>query len=248
MRLKSYILVALFGLSINQLNAEELISYKDFHQTATPVPSLGELLLNFDESAYPKAVDQYEAAHEITDRSVRPTNKNYVMAMRLYDSSARNSFIPSMHNLAVLYANDPFKPDYDASTAWYRNAAKMGFAGSQNNYANAIEEHHGTQKTLSDAVYWYTQAAMQGEPTAYLSLGKMFLEGRGVQTDPSEAAFWLELAVAFLPDGLNLVEAKKKRQLALDDLNKLQMIEVEYRVRRFEPLSETPAKLSDRPS
>lgn len=246
MRLKSYILVALFGLSINQLNAEELISYKDFHRTATPVPSLGELLVNFDESAHSRAFDQYEAASEITDRSVRPTEKNYVMAMRLYDSSARNLFIPSMHNLAVLYASGPFKPDYEASTAWYRNAAKMGFAGSQNNYANAIEEQKGSQKTLSDAIYWYTQAAMQGEPTAYLSLGSLFHEGKAVQKDLPEAVFWLDLAVAHLPDGLNLAEAKRRLREAKSALTKLELIEVEFRVQRFQPLRETPAKLSDR--
>ena len=154
-----------------------------------------------------------------------------------------------MHNLALAYKTGQPGLEKNLSLAryWYSWSAIHGFAGAQNNLGDMFENGDGTEPDTGMAIYWYTQAAMQGEPTAYLSLGELFLNGKGVAQNYFTAAFWLSLAAKELPDGQNMADAVKGKELALSKLDEKAKRQLLSRLYSFAPLKQSKELLSDRP-
>lgn len=155
----------------------------------------------------------------------------------------------AMHNLALAYKTGQPGLEKNLSLAryWYSWSAIHGFAGAQNNLGDMFENGDGTEPDTGMAIYWYTQAAMQGEPTAYLSLGELFLNGKGVAQNYFTAAFWLSLAAKELPDGQNMADALKGKELALSKLDEKAKRQLLSRLYSFAPLKQSKELLSDRP-
>lgn len=92
------------------------------------------------------------------------------------------------------YTSKP--PDYVNAALWYRRAAEMGHAPSQNDLGWLYQNGWGVGRDLGQAVHWYRQAAAQGNAAGQLNLGWMYQKGWGVPRDYLEAARWYRLAAA----------------------------------------------------
>lgn len=189
------------------------------------------------------SMNEYEKANELAHRRNMPTGKQIAEAIALYKAAAKKGNVFAMHNLGVHYANgDGVDKDLVEAFKWYMLAAKMGFAGSQNNLGDLYEKGPiGVKKSTELAVYWYTQAAMAGEPTAYLSLGTIL-----IHSQPVEALFWLKVAIAHLPSGLNLADARKIHDEYISTLTSEEVEEVTFRAKHFKPLYQTKITIQDR--
>lgn len=94
----------------------------------------------------------------------------------------------------------------DRAVELYYSAARLGFAGAQNNLGDLYENGNGVQKDLISAAFWYSRSAERGEPTAYLSLASLL----SASADPNvlvEALMFAILAGERLPDGRNKASA-----------------------------------------
>jgi hypothetical protein len=134
---------------------------------------------------------------------------------------------------------------YTDALKLYREAARAGFAGSQNNLGDMYERGEGlAKKSDSMAVYWYTRAAERGEPFGYWSLSSTLAR---TAVDPAgmiEAAKFCLLAVEHLPPGPDRDAAKKHlREL------KARMSGNDFRLaisaaKQWEPLQDDGMRLS----
>jgi TPR repeat protein len=206
------------------------------------VPTLMDIKDALTEEGLEEAAMEYRKARLIRSRKSMSSDEERRAALSLFESSARKGNVYAMHNLALALEHGLDAPtNVELGAQWYILASKIGFAGSQNNLGDDYETGSGVSLSKEKAIYWYTQAAMQGEPTAYLSLGSIFLG-----LDDEESAYWLNLAVANLPDGLNLADAKVLLRTATSRLSKRQIDEARLRAKLFAPLRETRVKISDR--
>jgi hypothetical protein len=93
--------------------------------------------------------------------------------------------------------------DYPLAAKLYRQAAELGFGGSQNNLGDLYEDGCGVPKSDVVAAYWYARAAERGEPTAYMSLATLLARTAEDEGMLSEAAMFALLALRHLSEGTN---------------------------------------------
>ncbi len=105
-------------------------------------------------------------------------------------------------NLAIQNRWGP-NPSLPEVVRLYRESAKDGFAGAQNNLGDLYESGEGVKRNDKFAIYLYTRAAERGEPTAYLSLATFLIEGAEEDAILIEALKFALLADRGLPDGEN---------------------------------------------
>ena len=103
----------------------------------------------------------------------------------------------SAHNIALYY----WTRNKTKSIEYLKQAAELGFAGSQNNLGWAYYKSDGVKRSVPDAVFWITKAAEQGETFAYGSLCQMHADGNVFKRDNVQAFKWCNLALWDMSDG-----------------------------------------------
>ncbi|WP_244475819.1 hypothetical protein [Methylobacterium sp. Leaf93] len=86
-----------------------------------------------------------------------------------YGRAAEQGHARSMHNLAVVYAENPAangKPDYTTASQWFRRGAEYGMRDSQYNLAVLYARGLGVQQDLVQSYLWFSAAAAQGDDDA----------------------------------------------------------------------------------
>ena len=134
------------------------------------------------------------------------TNRN-AANFDLITFRSANVIAYQLHNKAFIAGNNK---RYTEAIKLYREAARAGFAGSQNNLGDMYERGEGLAKK-SDvmAVYWYTRAAERGEPFGYWSLSSTLARTAVDAAGMIEATKFCLLAVEYLPPGPDRDAAKK---------------------------------------
>lgn len=151
-----------------------------------------------------------------------------------------------LHKGAVL-ARWSQPPNFKKALTLYRQAAELGFAGSQNNLGDAYECGEGINKSDVIAAYWYARAAERGEPTAYMSLATLLSRTATDSESLAEAAMYALLALRHLPNGTNQMLTStcyaQIRSRLPDDL----LAHAKERARVWKPLFQEGRLLSDTP-
>ncbi|MCJ2051390.1 hypothetical protein [Methylobacterium sp. J-070] len=86
-----------------------------------------------------------------------------------YGRAAEQGHARSMHNLAVLHAENPAangKPDYATAASWFRQGAEFGVRDSQYNLGVLYARGLGLTQDLVQSYAWFAAAAAQGDDDA----------------------------------------------------------------------------------
>ena len=156
---------------------------------------------------------------------------------------AENEDIRSLHNLGVLYVQE--KNDR-AAVPYFRRAAELGFAGSQNNYGWHLYEGTGVKRNKAEAVYWIVRAAEQGEPFAYGSLCEIYGAGDVFRRDDVEAMKWCRLAADTMPMGKARDTAVRIMDRFARKMKDKEVAAANERVDLWRPLKQTSSTLRDK--
>ena len=156
---------------------------------------------------------------------------------------AEQGDISSLYNLGVQLSGERNERE---AVLYFRRAAEMGFAGSQNNYGWHLYKGNGVKQNKAEAVYWIVRAAEQGEPFAYGSLCEIYGAGDVFARNDIEAMKWCRLAADNMPMG-------KARNTAVDIMDRYakkmkdeQITEANQRVDLWKPLKQTEYTLRDK--
>lgn len=86
-----------------------------------------------------------------------------------YGRAAELGNVRSMHNLAVIFAENPSatgKPDFATAAQWFRRGAEHGVRDSQYNLAVLCARGLGVPQDLVQSYVWFAAAAAQGDDDA----------------------------------------------------------------------------------
>ena len=142
-------------------------------------------------------------------------NKIYTAYFEIKSDYSRNKYdkLPSSEMVRKnaenrnSLANDFYsKGEYEEAVKWYRKAADLGLAKSQNTLGVMYTDGKGVDKDYVEAVRWYRKAAEQGQDWGEYNLGVRYEYGEGVEVDYGEALRWyLKAADQYLPDAQNRI-------------------------------------------
>lgn len=151
------------------------------------------------------------------------------------------------HMLGVIYRDDPsiVSVDLEASTRYFRMAAELGNAGSQNNLAWAYFEGKGVKRSIPAAIYWVTRSAEQGEPFAYSTLAQIRFENNGFPEDDIETLKWALLAVEGLPEGAARTELLEIKNILMDRMSASDRMEAIKKSNEWKPLKNGGSTMRD---
>ncbi|SDM65121.1 localization factor PodJL [Methylobacterium phyllostachyos] len=108
-----------------------------------------------------KIAGQYEKGAGV----VRDLDK----AKQWYGRAAEQGHARSMHNLAVIFAENPAangKPDFASAASWFRQGAEFGVRDSQYNLGVLYARGMGLTQDLVQSYAWFAAAAGQGDDDA----------------------------------------------------------------------------------
>jgi len=86
-----------------------------------------------------------------------------------YGRAAEQGHARSMHNLAVIFAENPAangKPDFASAASWFRQGAEFGVRDSQYNLGVLYARGMGLTQDLVQSYAWFSAAAAQGDDDA----------------------------------------------------------------------------------
>ncbi|MCJ2020883.1 hypothetical protein MKK84_26260 [Methylobacterium sp. E-065] len=86
-----------------------------------------------------------------------------------YGRAAEQGHARSMHNLAVIFAENPAangKPDFASAASWFRQGAEYGVRDSQYNLGVLYARGMGLTQDLVQSYAWFAAAASQGDEDA----------------------------------------------------------------------------------
>ncbi|KQP50423.1 tetratricopeptide repeat protein [Methylobacterium sp. Leaf108] len=141
-----------------------------------------------------KLAGQYEKGLGVT--------RDIALAKIWYGRAADQGNIRSMHNLAVIFAENPSatgKPDFVTAAQWFRRGADHGVRDSQYNLAVLHARGLGVPQDLVQSYLWFSAAAAQGDEDA----GKKRDDVAG-KLAPKDLATARSLAAAFKPKAVDL--------------------------------------------
>lgn len=95
--------------------------------------------------------------------------RDLAQAKLWYGRAAEQGHARSMHNLAVIYAENPAaggKPDYASAASWFRQGAEHGVRDSQYNLGVLYARGLGVGQDLVQSYAWFAAAAVQGDEDA----------------------------------------------------------------------------------
>ena len=155
----------------------------------------------------------YDEASQLLKRSNVPSAEEKKKGENLLIKAAKLGHTKAINKLAEL-SNTP--------EAWYALSAKLG--DPYGALKVAVYQTDTRQK-----IYWATRSALMGNSQAYFELSKAFSS-----IDEIESAFWLVMAVAHLPEGVRLDEAKKTLASLEKNISSPKMVEIRARAKSFE--------------
>jgi TPR repeat protein len=156
---------------------------------------------------------------------------------------AEQNDVSSLHNLGVQLVREK---NGKAAVPYFRRAAELGFAGSQNNYGWHLYKGEGVKKNKAEAVYWIVRGAEQGEPFAYGSLCEIYGAADVFIKDDVEAMKWCRLAADNMPLGKARDTAVNFLDRFARKMNEQQIAEANKRVDVWRPLRQTATTLRDK--
>lgn len=143
------------------------------------------------------AVRQYPNDARLNFQLGRAYDKagNLPLALRQYQKTAEQNYVPGQNNLAYLYViGRGVGKDDSQAVALFRKAAAKGYSPAQSNLGTMYRLGKGVGKDPQEALKWYRLAAEQKYGIAQLNLGSMYYGGEGVAKDLRQAAVWYRLA------------------------------------------------------
>jgi len=192
--------------------------------------------MNGSRGALKRLVDEYTYGAD----QIQPDKERARVWLKI---GAENDDLGSLHNLGVMYADE--KNDRTA-TPYFRRAAELGFAGSQNNYGWHLYKGIGVKQNKAEGVYWIVRGAEQGEPFAYGSLCEIYGAGDVFSRNDIEAMKWCRLAA----DNMPLGKARDTAVAFMDRFARVmtvnQIKEANMRVDTWKPLKQTSNMLRDK--
>jgi localization factor PodJL len=114
-----------------------------------------------------------------------------------YGRAAEQGHARSMHNLAVIFAENPApdgKPDFASAASWFRQGAEFGVRDSQYNLGVLYARGLGLTQDLVQSYVWFGAAASQGDDDAAKKRDDV-----ANKLGPSDLASAKSLAAAFKP-------------------------------------------------
>ena len=156
---------------------------------------------------------------------------------------AENDDISSLHNLGVWHVRE--KNDI-AAVPYFRQAAELGFAGSQNNYGWHLYKGTGVKQNKAEAVYWIVRGAEQGEPFAFGSLCEIYAAGDVFARNDIEAMKWCRLATDLMPLGKARDTAVTMMDRFARKMTDQQITTANQRADLWQPLKQTTSTLRDK--
>ncbi|MCY3771094.1 MAG: tetratricopeptide repeat protein [Gemmatimonadetes bacterium] len=130
-----------------------------------------------------------------------------------------------LYDWAHVYPQGAGIPDDDTEAVrWYRMAAELGDAMSQQRLGDMYADGRGVPENDMEAVKWYRLAAEQGYDRAQLDLGDMFIRGEGVPGDYVQAYVWYNLAAAQGNEEAALKKDKLAKWMTRDQVQKAQSL------------------------
>lgn len=104
---------------------------------------------------------------------------------------AEHGDIETQYTLGIRSEQDE---DHKKAVYWYRKAAYLGHADSQESLAYMYEVGQGLKQDKKEAFYWYLQAAEQGIAHAQFSVGYGYYHGIGTYQNIKKAILWYRKA------------------------------------------------------
>ena len=192
--------------------------------------------MNGSRGALRRLVDEYTYG---TDQIAKDLERARVWL----EIGAEQNDISSLHNLGVLYVQQKQQAQ---AVAFFKRAAQLGFAGSQNNYGWHLYKGKGVKLNKAEAVYWIVRSAEQGEPFAYGSLCEIYGAGDVFASDNIEAMKWCRLANDLMPMGKARDTAVKFMDQFARRMSDAEVKEANVRVDTWRPLRQTTSTLRDK--
>lgn len=111
------------------------------------------------------------------------------------DTLVDHSFVDGLNARGLQYemGKGPTQ-DYVMAAHAYRQAAELGYAPAQANFARLCSWGEGVPVDLDEAVKWLILAADQGDLESMTNLGMMYLHGLGIKQDDLGAVKWTQMA------------------------------------------------------
>ena len=120
---------------------------------------------------------------------------DYLKAMELWQSLAKQEFPRAQYNLGKMYCfGEGVRTNQNEGRKWWRKAADQGHTRAQFNLGNIHYYGDGVDENLEKAISWYRKAADQGFARAQFVLGLMYRLGEGVEKNNIQAYKWWGLA------------------------------------------------------
>ena len=237
--------------------AEQTIVTLGFHMIGTPLDTVIKMQ-DAKEHYYAvhyqrlvSAIDygSNQAVHDMTNmilRSDHGEDPPYALAVKWFEIGASRDDPESLHMLGYFSQyGKGMNLDPKKAAEYFLRAAKLGFAGSQNNVGWTFYMGEGMKRSIPDAVFWVTRSAEQGEPFAYGSLCEMHAAGDAFIRDDIEAFKWCRLAVDQEPNGQARDNDIKLLQSYIHRMSAEDIVKGQNLASKWTPLRQTRSKMSD---
>ena len=192
--------------------------------------------MNGSSAALRRLVDEYIFGSD----KIKPDAKRARVWLKI---GADNDDLSSLHNLGVMYMKEHKER---AAAPYFRRAAEIGYAVSQNNYGWYLYKGKGVKQNKAEAVFWIVRAAEQGEPFAYGSLCEIYGAGDVFSINNIEAMKWCRLATELMPLGKARDEAVSILDRFARRMTDKQIAEANQRVDIWQPLKQADDTLKDK--
>ena len=191
--------------------------------------------MNGSTGALKRLVDEYTYG---TDK-IQPDSERARVWLEI---GADKNDIWSLHNLGVFHMK---MKNSSAAVPYFRRAAQLGYAGSQNNYGWHLYKGDGVKKNKAEALYWITRAAEQGEPFAYGSLCQISAAADVFSADKIETMKWCRLASDDMPIGKARDKAFDLKEKFASKMTDDEISAANHLVFMWQPLKQTKNLMKD---
>jgi cell division septation protein DedD len=134
--------------------------------------------------------------------------------------------------------------DFALALEEWRPLAEAGDLRAQYNLGYMHFNGVGLPRNYPEAAKWYRAAADQEDPSAQLNLGNLYAEGKGMARDYAEAYFWFSLAINSLPEGPDLEQANRNREIVAGQLSQRQIRKALRQALVWAPVKPQPSAAS----
>ena len=174
--------------------------------------------------------------------------RNIDAALLWLNKAAGLNHVGALHLLGVVYSNgvDGIEADKSKAFGYYLKAAKLGYAGSQNNLAWAYYKGDGVSKNLYEAIYWATKATERGDYFSYGSLGAIRLETDVFVRDDIQTYMWLKLGTDLMPKGNSRDGDLRSLEKVKQRMTEEEIKQGDILAQQWKPLRESDSQMRDK--